>query len=104
MRPGGRIDALKFALGANAIHGQRRTNQDKRRCVEIALREFANLSSRAIAEMCGVSDPFVNQIRQVQTVSTSQRTGSDGKQYPATRVVWMEQYQFACTRCKGIGI
>ena len=54
LRKGGRVDALKYALGANAIHGQRRSNLDKRRCVEIAVKEFAGLSSRAIAELCGV--------------------------------------------------
>ena len=85
LRKGGRGDALKFALSANATNGLRRTNADKRRCVEIALREFPKLSSRAIAEMCGVSDPFVLSIRpEVLTVSTS-RTGSDGKSYPARR-------------------
>jgi len=64
---------------------QRRTNADKRRCVELAIKEFASLSSRAIAELCGVSDPFVLQIRQVLTVSNATRTTSDGRQYPATR-------------------
>ena len=44
------------------------------------------LSSRAIAEMAGVSDPLVNGLRpEVQTVSTSKRTGQDGKEYPASR-------------------
>ena len=86
---GGRVDALKAALGANAVHGQRRSNADKRRSVEIALREFPKLSSRAVAKLCGVSDPFVNAMRpaQVQTVSTSERTGQDGKSYPAARRV-----------------
>lgn len=87
--PGGRADALKYALGANALHGHRRTNADKRRCVEIALREFPKLSSRAVAKMCGVSPGFVDGIRpsQVPTVGTSpeERTGQDGKQYPARR-------------------
>ena len=63
LRDGGRIDALKHALGANAVHGQRRTNADKRRCVELAVKEFASLSSRAIAELCAVSDFMVNQQR-----------------------------------------
>jgi hypothetical protein len=84
LNPGGRAEALKRALGANAVQGQRRSNADKRRCVEIAVAEFPKMSSRAIAELCGVSDPFVLQIRQVLTVSTS-ITGTDGKQYPATR-------------------
>ncbi len=86
LRKGGRVDALKHALGANAVHGQRRTNADKRRCVELAIKEFASLSSRAIAELCGVSKTFVENIRpsEVATVATC-RTGADGKQYPATR-------------------
>ena len=83
VKPGGRVDALRCALSANAVHGQRRSNKDKRRCVEIALKEFPKMSSRAIAEMCGVSDPYVASLRpQVLTVSTRTKkiTGKDGKQ------------------------
>ena len=77
-----------MALGSNALHGHRRTNADKRRCVEIALREFPGLSSRAIAQTCGVSIDTVCRIRpeQVSESDTSTRTGQDGKQYPAFRV------------------
>jgi hypothetical protein len=86
VRDGGRIDAVKHALGANAAHGNRRTNADKRRCVEIALREFSKLSSRAIAEMCGVSDMFVGGIRgALQTDCNATVTTTDGRQYPARR-------------------
>ena len=86
LRKGGRVDALKYALGANAIHGQRRSNADKRRCVEIAVKEFSGLSSRAIAELCAVSDFMVNQQRgALQESSNATRTTSDGRQYPATR-------------------
>ena len=88
LHPGGRVDALKHALGANALHGHRRSNADKRRCVEIALREFPKLSSRAVAKMCGVSDPFVSGLRPaLQTVSDAPATvtTSDGRQYPAKR-------------------
>lgn len=69
--------------------GHRRTNADKRRTVEIALREFPNLSSRALAQMCGVSNMLVDSIRpaQVKESFTSPRTGQDGKTYPARRVV-----------------
>jgi len=85
LREGGRADALKYALGANSIHGHRRSNADKRRCVEIALREFPKLSSRAIAELCGVSHMLVQSaMPQVEDSSTS-RTGQDGKHYPARR-------------------
>jgi len=88
LREGDRRDALKYALGANAANGLRRTNADKRRCVEIALAEFGNLSSRAIAGLCGVSNRFVDGMRPDETLGTipnATRTTSDGRQYPAAR-------------------
>lgn len=83
VRDGGRVEALKYALGANAAHGHRRTNADKRRCVEIALREFPKLSSRAIAEMCGTGKDLVESSRQLAESASSTRTGLDGKERPA---------------------
>jgi hypothetical protein len=81
---GGRVDALKCALSANAVHGHRRTNADKRRCVEIALKEFPKLSSRAIAEMAGVSTDMVIANRpQPSDSDSSRRVGKDGKERPA---------------------
>jgi len=89
IEPGGRKAALKCALSANAIHGNRRSNADKRRCVEIALREFPNLSSRQIAKMCGVSPGLVDLARPEALPKKGNapptRTTSDGRQYPATR-------------------
>jgi hypothetical protein len=87
LREGDRRDALKYALGANAANGLRRTNADKRRCVEIALAEFGNLSSRAIAGLCGVSDKTVEASRKEHCGSSAipTRTTSDGRQYPAAR-------------------
>ena len=84
---GGRAEALKFALAANAIHGRKRTNADKRRCVEIALREFGGLSSRAVAEMCGVSNHMVDDLRPkaLGESPNATRTTTDGRQYPAKR-------------------
>jgi len=89
VRAGTREDAIEHSLGANTVHGLRRTNADKRRCVEIALKEFAGMSDRAIAEMCGVSNNFVSEIRKEQMSSddNSTRTGKDGKTYPASRTV-----------------
>jgi hypothetical protein len=78
---GGRREALRFALGANVAHGLRRTNKDKRKAVEVALREFPSLSNRAIAELCKVSPGLVDDARpQVPKLGTS-RTGQDGKRY-----------------------
>lgn len=87
LHPGGRVDALKLALGANALHGQRRSNADKRRAVEIALREFPKLSSRAVAKLCGVDHKTVDAVRGPEggEVPHVERTGQDGKQYPARR-------------------
>ncbi|MGO8928448.1 MAG: ParB/RepB/Spo0J family partition protein [Limisphaerales bacterium] len=81
IRKGTRKDALRFALGANHKHGLRRTNGDKRRAVELALAEFGSQSDRLLAEMCGVSQTFVGNVRhQLSTVySSPRRLGRDGK-------------------------
>ena len=83
VRTGTRIDALKYALGANRDHALKRSNADKRRCVEIALREFGGMSDRAISEMCGVSNDFVSRHRPQLSLNDSStpktRTGLDGK-------------------------
>jgi hypothetical protein len=83
IRKGSKSDALKFALGCNAHHGLRRTNADKRHAVELALKEFPNLSDRALAEICIVSDHLVGDIRRELTANRSQfppppRIGRDG--------------------------
>ena len=87
MHDGGRGEALKYALSANAANGLRRTNLDKRRCVEIALKEWPKLSDNAIAQLCGVDNHTVGAVRPA-TLGNSQpekRTGADGKQYPARK-------------------
>ena len=91
---GGRVAAIKCALGANATHGLKRTNADKRRSVEVALSEFGNLSNVEIGRICAVSDPFVGRVRseaQPLTVrgSPAPRLGADGKvrKLPAKQAV-----------------
>jgi len=79
-------DAIAFALKANSRHGLHRSNDDKRKAVSFVLAdaEWSKLSSRAIAEMCGVSNKFVDNLRSESTVNRSQlnetRTGKDGKE------------------------
>ena len=86
LRTGGRAEALKHALGSNAIHGKQRSNADKRRCVEIALREFSGLTNEVIAEMCAVSPMTIARVDSTSNiVRPEKRIGRDGKQYPATR-------------------
>lgn len=84
---GSKDDALIFALGANAKNGLRRTNEDKRKCVTIALERWPEWSDRRIAEVCGVHHTFVGKQRpDVATVATSPtRTDTLGRQQPATK-------------------
>lgn len=85
---GGRSDALRHALGANATNGVYRTNDDKRNAVEIALEEWPDLANPVIAEICRVSVELVRRRRTELTQSGKlQRpervTGRDGKEYPS---------------------
>ena len=86
VRKGGKTDALKFALGCNAHHGLRRTNADKRHAVELALREFPNASTVAIARMCLVGDELAAEIRKAQPTDSGRlpppptRIGLDGRE------------------------
>ena len=89
IRQGTKRDAILHAVKANASHGLRRTNADKRRAVELLLadEEWAQWSDRAIAEACGVTHPFVQSIRprdRVVTVTTNtKRMSRDGCLHPA---------------------
>ena len=101
VRKGSLEDAQDYALGANARHGLRRSNQDKRHAVEMALSmdRWKNKSNRMVAEACGVGHPMVGKIRkelaQVESDSTSnsekpgktdkKRIGKDGKKQSATK-------------------
>ena len=86
MLPGGKDDALWYAMGANAIHGQRRSPADKRRCVELALKEFPGLTNEVIADMCAVDPKTVASVSGSSGISRPEKLiGKDGKQYPATR-------------------
>ena len=85
VRTGSRLDAIKYSLGANNSHGLRRTNADKRRCVEIALEEFSNMSGREMARMCGVDNAFVTAFVEESGVDRQHVVGKDGKSYPATK-------------------
>lgn len=60
-------DAILFSVGANAVHGLRRTNEDKRAAVMTLLNdpEWSQWSAREIARACAVSDPFVGSLRAV---------------------------------------
>ena len=77
------------AACSNQGHGLKRSNADKRRSVEVLLKELPDHSDRKIAELAGVSHVFVSELRlQVSsddTSGTKTRTGKDGKNYPVNQ-------------------
>jgi len=66
VRPGGRHEALLHAASANSVHGVRRTSKDKRRAVELVLREFPQATDRWVAERCGVDHKTVGAVRRAR--------------------------------------
>jgi hypothetical protein len=66
VRQGTKRDAILYAAGANAHHGLRRTNEDKRIAVMRLLtdEEWTQWSDREIARRCGVSNNFVSEVRR----------------------------------------
>jgi hypothetical protein len=60
IRHGSVRDARILAAGANDSHGLRRSNEDKRRAVQLLLedKEWGKASDRWIAERCRVSDEW----------------------------------------------
>jgi hypothetical protein len=82
LRQGTLRDAILFSVGANKDHGLRRTNADKRRAVEMLLRddEWAEWSDIIVANKCCVSRSYVQQLRGEQPATMAgSRTGQDGK-------------------------
>src|ERR687889_246436 len=61
VRAGGRREAILHSVGANAEHGWRRSNEDKRRAVLTLLAdpEWVGWSDREIARRCGVGADIV---------------------------------------------
>lgn len=94
VRQGTRRDAVLHSVGANADHGLRRTNEDKRRAVRKLLEDiqprckdagrhvchdqhwtewcWSTWVDREIARRCGVSDRMVNGMRPRDTAKNSQ--------------------------------
>jgi len=101
IQDGTQRDAVLASLSANATHGLRRTNADKRRAVETLLRdsEWVKWSNSEIGRKCGVSEFQVRSIRTELESSSiiskiegrtvvrngqtyTQSTGSIGKSQP----------------------
>lgn len=91
LHEGGLREAILYSVGANAIHGLRRTPEDKRRAVTTLLNDdqWKTMSDREVARACKVSPTFVGRMRgQVSTLTPDappapeRRQGKDGKSYP----------------------
>src|SRR6056297_168594 len=83
---GGHDDALLAAVKANADHGLRRSNEDKRLAVRTLLMhpEWGTWSDRVLADKAGTTHPTVKRVRDSlegagQLEKFSSRTGADGK-------------------------
>ncbi len=66
LRNGTQRDAILHSLGANALHGLPRSNDDKRRAVLEMLKdpEWREWSDGVIAQKTNVSQPFVSKLRR----------------------------------------
>ena len=69
VRQGTRRDAILYAVGANADHGLRRSQADRRNAVLTLLRdpEWSRLSDRKIAEVARIDHKTVAKIRRELT-------------------------------------
>jgi len=85
VEPGDLDDAALKAAAANAGHGLKRTNDDKRNAVRAILDhpDAKDWSDRKIAEYAGVSNNFVATVRSDQLSSDD---SSSGGEKPITRV------------------
>ena len=76
-------DAQLYSTGVNSKHGMRRTYADKRKAVMTLLEDFewSQWSNAEIARQCGVSAPFVKNLRESgsQTPATVKYTTSTGE-------------------------
>jgi hypothetical protein len=65
IREGTKRDAMLCALGANATHGLRPSNEDKRKAVSRMLldEEWRQWADREIARLCGVVHSYVGKVR-----------------------------------------
>jgi hypothetical protein len=86
VRQGTQRDAILHSVGANAVHGLRRSNVDKRCAVERTLADakWSQWSDREIARRCHVGDHLVAKHRRLTAFSRSDG-GSAGTAAPSER-------------------
>jgi len=66
VKSGGLREAILLSVGSNAAHGKRRSNADKRRSVEMLLKDecWASWSDSAISKQCAVDHKTVASVRE----------------------------------------
>lgn len=77
--PGTKRDAVLFSLAANARHGLRRTNADKRKAVSVLLNdpEWSAWSDNDIAKRCSVSNHLVADVKKSLTWNSPSEKPAD---------------------------
>ena len=89
---GGERDAILYAVGANADHGLRRNNADKRFAVKTMLKdeEWSRWSDGEIARRTRVSQTFVSKVRRELTQHgaefSSRRICANGRSMNTTNI------------------
>ena len=83
IRQGDRRRAILHSVAANAAHGLRRTNEDKRRAVLTLLEdpEWSQWSNREIARRCAVSDHLVADVRASLTAFSRSDDAGESRTY-----------------------
>ena len=87
MLPGGKDDALWYAMGANKAHGLPMKRGDVKRAVELAVKTWPNKSQQEIAEQVGCAVSYVNGIKKDKfssEISPPTRTDSIGRTRPTS--------------------
>ena len=85
--PHGRLEAIRYALTANAIRGLRRTPADKKRAIEVAYTEFPGSTQQEVADLVGCTQARVSQVRPelINAYKLPERTiGKDGRERPTS--------------------
>ena len=78
---GTKRDAILYSVGANATHGARRTNEDKRRAVLMLLNdpEWSSWSESDVSRQCNVSRWMVHDIKASLAKTTSEPASTERK-------------------------
>ncbi|HBT77355.1 MAG TPA: hypothetical protein DEB39_10640 [Planctomycetaceae bacterium] len=99
-------DARWFSIGANKTHGLKRSNEDKRNAVEMALLHpnSVDMSDGLIADHVGVTQPCVSKIRKEliaagRLITVMSRIGKDGRAINVSNIGEKDIRSSNCSVC-----